>query len=61
MRVRILRRKINALVDEIVGECRIMENGLAIYGTFIKEIKDLIYRRQYEAMKKVNAELLQLY
>lgn len=38
-----------------------MENGLAIYGTFIKEIKDLIYRRQYEAMKKVNAELLQLY
>ena len=38
-----------------------MENGLAHYGSFIKEIKELIYRRQYEAMKKVNAELIQLY
>jgi hypothetical protein len=38
-----------------------MENALTIYGTFIKEIKALIYRRQYEAMKKVNAELVQLY
>jgi len=38
-----------------------MENGLTIYSSFIKEIKDLIYRRQYEAMKKVNAELIQLY
>ena len=38
-----------------------MENALTIYGSFIKEIKDLIYRRQYEAMKKVNAELIQLY
>ena len=38
-----------------------MENGLTIYGSFIKEIKDLIYRRQYEAMKKVNTELIQLY
>jgi predicted nuclease of restriction endonuclease-like (RecB) superfamily len=38
-----------------------MENGLALYGSFIKEIKDLIYRRQYEAMKKVNTELIQLY
>ena len=38
-----------------------MENGLILYGSFIKEIKDLIYRRQYEAMKKVNVELLQLY
>jgi len=38
-----------------------MENGLKNYGTFIKDIKDLIYRRQYEAMKKVNTELLQLY
>ena len=38
-----------------------MDNGLMLYGSFIKEIKDLIYRRQYEAMKKVNAELLQLY
>jgi predicted nuclease of restriction endonuclease-like (RecB) superfamily len=38
-----------------------MENGLMQYGSFIKEIKDLIYRRQYEAMKKVNTELIQLY
>ena len=38
-----------------------MENALAIYGSFIKDIKDLIYRRQYEAMKKVNTELIQLY
>jgi hypothetical protein len=26
-----------------------MENALAIYGSFKKEIKVLIYRRQYEA------------
>lgn len=38
-----------------------MGNELALYGHFIKEIKDLIYRRQYQAMKKVNAELIQLY
>ena len=38
-----------------------MENGLTLYGSFIKDIKDLIYRRQYEAMKKVNIELIQLY
>ena len=38
-----------------------MGKGLIIYDSFIKEIKELIYRRQYEAMKKVNAELLQLY
>jgi predicted nuclease of restriction endonuclease-like (RecB) superfamily len=38
-----------------------MENGLILYAPFIKEIKDLIYRRQYEAMKKVNTELIQLY
>jgi len=38
-----------------------MENGIAIYGSFIKDIKDLIYRRQYEAMKKVNVELIELY
>jgi predicted nuclease of restriction endonuclease-like (RecB) superfamily len=37
------------------------ENGLTLYGSFVEEIKDLIYRRQYEALKKVNAELLQLY
>ena len=38
-----------------------MENGLAQYGKFVQEIKDLIYRHQYEAMKKVNTELMQLY
>ncbi|MDR2615072.1 MAG: PDDEXK nuclease domain-containing protein [Oscillospiraceae bacterium] len=38
-----------------------MENGLELYGAFIKEIKDLVYRRQYEALKKVNTELIQLY
>jgi len=38
-----------------------MENAITVYGAFIKEIKDLIYRRQYEAMKKVNKELIQLY
>ena len=38
-----------------------MENELTIYGSFIKEIKELIYRRQYEAMKKVNTELMLLY
>ena len=31
------------------------------YNPFIKEIKELIYRRQYEAMKRVNTELIQLY
>ena len=38
-----------------------MENETVLYGSFIKEIKELIYRRQYEAMKKVNTELIQLY
>ncbi|MCL2808400.1 MAG: PDDEXK nuclease domain-containing protein [Coriobacteriia bacterium] len=38
-----------------------MENGIAEYSSFIKEIKNLIYHRQYEAMKHVNTELLQLY
>ena len=38
-----------------------MENGLKVYNSFIKQIKDIIYRRQYEAMKKVNVELIQLY
>ena len=38
-----------------------MDNGLAQYAPFIKEIKDLIYRRQYETMKKVNTDLIQLY
>jgi len=27
-----------------------MKNGLQDYGTFVKEIKELIYRRQYEAV-----------
>ncbi|MCL1996278.1 MAG: PDDEXK nuclease domain-containing protein [Defluviitaleaceae bacterium] len=34
---------------------------LIIYKDFIKEIKTLIYKRQYEAMKAVNKELLGLY
>jgi len=34
---------------------------LIIYKDFVKGIKDLIYRRQYEAMKAVNKELLELY
>ena len=38
-----------------------MDNELTLYGSFIKDIKELIYRRQYEAMKYVNAELIQLY
>jgi len=38
-----------------------INNGLSEYGAFIKEIKELIYLRQYEALKKVNKELIQLY
>ena len=38
-----------------------MKNRLANYDSLIRDIKALIYRRQYEAMKKVNTELLQLY
>jgi len=38
-----------------------MDNNITQYGAFIIEIKALIYRRQYEAMKQVNTELLQLY
>jgi predicted nuclease of restriction endonuclease-like (RecB) superfamily len=38
-----------------------MNDNLAVYGSFIKNIKELIYRRQYEAMKQVNKELIQLY
>jgi predicted nuclease of restriction endonuclease-like (RecB) superfamily len=40
-----------------------MKNGnkLELYKPFIQEIKDLIYRHQYEAMKMVNTELMQLY
>ena len=38
-----------------------MGYGLTHYEPFIKEIKNLIYRRQYIAMKQVNTELIQLY
>jgi hypothetical protein len=38
-----------------------MRNEIVEYGSFIKEIKELIYRRQYEALKRVNKELIQLY
>ncbi len=38
-----------------------MNSQLVGYGAFVREIKNLIYRRQYEAMKRVNAELIQLY
>jgi len=38
-----------------------MSNELTLYAPLIKEIKELIYSRQYEAMKKVNIELMQLY
>ena len=38
-----------------------MNNELTQYGSFVKEIKAMIYRRQYEAMKRVNTELIQLY
>lgn len=38
-----------------------MNSDLQHYGSFIKEIKELIYRRQYEAMKHVNADLIKLY
>ncbi|MCL2221795.1 MAG: DUF1016 N-terminal domain-containing protein [Oscillospiraceae bacterium] len=34
---------------------------LTIYKDFITEIKDLIYKSQYEAMKVVNKALIQLY
>jgi len=36
-------------------------NEIAHYGNLISEIKDLIYKRQYEAMKSVNKELIVLY
>jgi len=38
-----------------------VSNNLQEYGSFIKEIKELIYRRQYEAMKQLNTALIQLY
>ena len=38
-----------------------MKNEITQYGEFIKYIKELIYKHQYEAMKQVNTGLLQLY
>ena len=38
-----------------------MKNEIAQYGEFIKYIKELIYKHQYEAMKQVNIGLLKLY
>jgi len=38
-----------------------MSKEPTVYEPFIKEIKDLIHRHQYEAMKAVNHELIQLY
>jgi len=38
-----------------------MSSELTLYAPLIKEVKELIYRRQYEAMKIVNTELMQLY
>lgn len=38
-----------------------MSSELINYNEFISEVKILVYNRQYEAMKKVNNELLQLY
>ncbi len=38
-----------------------MDNTLSLYSSFIKEIKELIYKRQYEAMRRVNSELMRLY
>jgi len=38
-----------------------MDKELTLYAPFIKEIKELIHRHQYDAMKAVNHELMQLY
>jgi len=38
-----------------------MKNDTAQYSEFIKYIKELIYKYQYQAMKQVNIGLLQLY
>jgi predicted nuclease of restriction endonuclease-like (RecB) superfamily len=38
-----------------------MNQEVVEYGSFIKEIKDLVYTRQYEALKQVNAQLIALY
>jgi hypothetical protein len=38
-----------------------MCHDLPLYSSFILGIKELIYRRQYAAMKKVNTEFIELY
>ena len=38
-----------------------MKRDLTLYRSFIKDIKELIYLHQYEAMKKINVELIELY
>jgi hypothetical protein len=38
-----------------------MDDQLTSYGSFVKDTKDLVYRHQYEAIKHVNSELIQLY
>ncbi|MCL2065388.1 MAG: PDDEXK nuclease domain-containing protein [Candidatus Cloacimonetes bacterium] len=38
-----------------------MNNEITVYGSIVKDVKELIYRKQYEAMKSVNKELIQLY
>ena len=38
-----------------------MEKEIGLYRSFVKEIKELIYSHQYEALKHVNKELIQLY
>ena len=38
-----------------------MSNSLQEYGNFITEIKELIYRSQYDAMKQLNTALIKLY
>ncbi|AIZ56717.1 hypothetical protein Mpt1_c08400 [Candidatus Methanoplasma termitum] len=39
----------------------IMGSELVKYNSFIRDIKDLVLRHQYDAMKAVNLELMQLY
>ena len=38
-----------------------MAENLQEYTSFVKEIKELIYKRQYDALKSVNRELINLY
>jgi len=37
------------------------KDEIMMYSSFIKEIKDLVYRHQYNALKQVNFELIKLY